>query len=215
MITDPSHPLVRALEGVQADVVYLNPRSGTQVGPEKSEAVAGRPDVRAIAESYYGSSDALHGDSVPEVTILNEKPIHRLMIYLHAQGASISDIAKHVGYSKVMVGQILRQPWARQRLIQLLNETGKDAVKHFLTNEVAPSLEVLREVRDDTSEKGNTRIMAASAILDRALGKPTVNVVTDNTNRNLPASAAAIDAELASVRSQLKAKGLDDGTGTN
>lgn len=212
MTDDPQHPLVRALEGVQADVVYLNPRSGTAQGPEKSESVAGRPNVRAVAESYYGSPEALHGDTVPEVTIQNEKPIHRMMIYLHAQGASITDIAKHLGYSKVAVGQILRQPWARQRLLQILNETGKDAVKHFLTNEIAPSLEVLREVRDNGAEKGNVRVLAASAILDRALGKPTVSIVSDNTNRAIPADASRIDAEIAAVRKQLEAKGQSDGT---
>lgn len=177
----------------------------------QSEKMAGRPSVRAIAEQYYNSPDALHGDHTPEVTILQERPVHRMMIYMHAQGASIPDIALNTGYSKMMVGQILRQPWARQRLLQILNETGRDAVRHFLTNEIAPSLEVLREVRDDAEEKGATRIIAADKILDRALGKATVTVESNITSRSVPADLQRIEADLQSTREQLAARGVSDG----
>ena len=207
MITDPEHPLVQALAGTQSDVVYLPVRSiGVNKGAEKSESTAGRQNVVEIASEYFESADRLHGDRVPETTIMSEKPIHRMMIYLHARGASVADIANHTGYHKQTVSQILRQPWARQRLLQILNECGIDHVKHFLTHEVAPSLEVLREVRD-TAAKPSDRTAAANAILDRALGKPTVHIESDNTTRNVPADMQRIDAEIAAVRKQLEGKG--------
>lgn len=216
MIDDPSHPLVRALEGTTEDVVYLPPivRLG---GPEKSETVAARPDVAALAASYFGSTDRLHGDKVSDVTIQNEKPIHRMMIYLHAQGATAREIAERTGYTYQLVNTVLRQPWARQRLVQILNETSKDHVKHFLSTEISPSLEVLREVRDNPDAKEMARLTAANAILDRALGKPTVHVESNNRNSNtsIPAEVARLDADLATVRKLLSEKGQLDGPSTN
>lgn len=213
MIDDPAHPLVQALEGTTASRVYLPPRPMAPGGSNmQSEKLAGRMDVQAIAADYFGSSEALYGDKVPSITIMSEKPIHRMMVYLHGQGASIADIAQHTGFTKSFVGQVLKQPWARQRLVQILNETGRDAVKHFLTHEIAPSLEVLREIRDDGSQKGATRAMAADKILDRALGKPTVSIESNNTNKQVPADIQRIEADLKSVREQLASRGVPDGT---
>lgn len=213
-MNEASHPLVAALghvpEGVEK--VYLPPTATPATRPEQSESVAMRPNVRAVAEAYYGSTDALHGDRVPDTTIQTERPIHRMMIYLHAMGASIRDIAKQTGYSYASVSQILRQPWARQRLIQILNECGRDQVKHFLSNEIAPSLEVLREVRDDVSTAPNVRVIAADKILDRALGKATVHVESNSTmlTGKIPDEVARIDADLRAVREQLSNRGVTD-----
>lgn len=189
------HPLVGELSGT----------------PTRNDRLASQARIRAAAAEYYGLPEALHGDRPPSIEILSERPVHRMMIYMHAQGASIADIAQNTGYAKAVVGQILRQPWARQRLLQILNETGRDAVRHFLTNEIAPSLEVLREVRDDTEEKGATRIIAADKILDRALGKATVTVESNITSRSVPADLQRIEADLQSTREQLAARGVSDG----
>lgn len=213
MITDPQHPLVRALGQVPAgvDTVYLPTKVSDQNGSAaQTEAVAARPDVGAIAAAYFDDPDRLQGDRVPETTIMTERPVHRMMIYLNAQGASPKEIANQTGYSYASVTQLLRQPWARQRLLQILKETGQDAVKHFLTNEISPSLEVLRAVRDDGTEKGATRVIAADKILDRALGKATVHVESNSTilSGKIPDEVARIDAELKSVRGQLAQKGF-------
>lgn len=183
--------------------VFLPSNDREPVSRQQSAANAMRPEVRAAAEAYFESGDALYGDRVPALTVLTEKPVHRLMIYAHAQGKTASEIAKETGYQAGYVGQVLRQPWARTRLLAMLREAGMDPVKHFLKTEVSPSLEVLREIRDDTKVAAASRLTAASAILDRALGKPTVNVITDNTNREVPADMAKLEQELASVRGQL------------
>jgi hypothetical protein len=192
--------------------VYL-PRS-RNVGTQRQHDVTAKvvdPAVRAMAEEYFESPDRLFGDSFAATTLLEEKPIHRMMIYLHASGATIQDIATQCGYKPNVVGQILRQPWARARLVQILNENGRDHVKHFLTHEVSPSLEVLREIRDNPKTKDSSRIAAANSILDRALGKATVHVESKTTVANVPAEAARLDAEIASVRKQLASKGVTDG----
>ena len=188
--------------------VYLPAVSRDVTTPGQSEAVANRPHVSAAAEAYFSDPDRLYGDRVSEVTLINEQPIHRLMVYLHAQGASRGDIAKQTGYTPQMVGTVLRQPWARQRLVQILNECGKDQVRHFLQHEISPSLEVLREVRDNVDAKPSERVTAANAILDRALGKPTVMIESKNTNTTVPADVTRIDQEIAAVRKQLEGKGF-------
>lgn len=189
---------------------YLPPRSQDGVGATTAapENYANRQSVNAAAESYFEDDLQLHGDTLPSTTILKERPIHRLMIYLHASGASASDIAKQTGYTPTSIRTVLAQPWARQRLVQILNETGRDQVKHFLTHEVAPSLEVLRTVRDDPKSKNAEKISAVNSILDRALGKPTVHVETESTVTK-PGDLDRIDAEIEAVRKQLADKGAD------
>ena len=192
------------------EIVYL-PKGELRtevLGPEKAETNAARPGVVAAAAAYFNDPERLHGDSVAEVTLQTEKPIHRMMLYMHAQGASVADISKQTGYTKTTIYTVLRQPWARTRLTQLLADAGKDAVKHFLTHEVAPSLEVLREIRDCVEEKGPTRVMAADKILDRALGKPIARVETDNTTRNVPADLQRLEAEIIATQQQIADRGL-------
>lgn len=189
--------------------IYLPTAVKSAKGNATSEAIAVRPDVAAAAKEYFESEDRLHGDKVPELTILKEQPHHRMMVYLHASGAKATDIAEQTGYTSTYVAQVLRQPWARSRLVQILKECGKDRVKHFLTHEVAPSLEVLREIRDNRSAKEASRLTAANSILDRALGKPTVHVESDNTNRNVPDDMARIDQELKSLKQQINGRELD------
>jgi hypothetical protein len=200
MSAPESHPL--------ASRVYHPTSTSAKTTTAKSELLADDPLVALAAERYYADPDRLHGDTVPDVTIKKEQPVHRLMIWMHAQGASVTDIAKHTDYSVQMVRTTLKQPWARQRLLQILKETGQDAVKHFLTHEVAPSLDVLRQVRDgEIPGRTSDRAAAANSILDRALGKPTVHVESDNTTRNVPADLQRLEAEIAATRQQLAERG--------
>ncbi len=199
-----SQSLVDKLLASGTTTAYLPPNTSSRMGADRSQTQAGRPEASAIAEEYFNDPQRLYGDKVSTQVTLAEKPIHRAMIYAHARGATAREIAQNTGFSYVAVCQILRQPWARLRLVQILNETGMDAVKHFLSTEVSPSLEVLREVRDNPLAKASEKISAANSILDRALGKPTVHVESDNTNRSIPTDMARIDAELASLRKQVE-----------
>lgn len=202
--------LIDRLVASGAQEVYLptsvNPARGSHI----TASQAGNEANRQIAEEYFSDPDRLHGDKLSSTSTLTEKPIHRAWIYLHAQGATPREIADRTGYSYSAVASVLRQPWARQRLVQVLKETGQDQVKHFLKNEISPSLEVLREVRDNAKAKSSERISAANSILDRALGKPTVHIEADNTNRNVPADLQRLDAEIDSVKKLLNSRGVED-----
>jgi len=213
------HPLAAVASRATTSRIYLPAKfKPGQTNDEKSEQCAHRPEVAALADMYFNDSDRLAGDRLSAVTLQQERPIHRIMIYLHAQGSSVKDIATHTGFTSQAVSNILRQPWARLRLVQILKESGGDEVKHFLTHEVAPSLTILREIRDgDIPGRTSDRLTAASAILDRALGKPTVNVKTDNTNRAVPADIQRLETEIAETRRQIEQRGQIEahGTGTN
>lgn len=200
--------LVKSIAADYAGTIYVpeRPRGGGTSCNTDAERHADDPAVLAAAEDYFGDPDRLHGDRLSSQTILRERPVHRSMIYLHAMGATYREIAEQTGYNYHQVRAVLSQPWARQRLVQILNETGKDQIKHFLTHEVSPSLEVLKTIRDE-GKKDSDRLVAANAILDRALGKPLAKVESSNTNRTVPADLQRLERELAEVRKQLEDKG--------
>lgn len=216
---DGEHPLAGIAARATTDTIYLPPKTSARAleGVNKAEVRASDPGVVAAAESYFTDPDRLHGDRVPDTSVCAERPIHRMMIWMHAQGAAVKDIATHTGYHDATVRNVLKQPWARQRLLQILKETGMDAVKHFLTHEVAPSLEVLREIRDgEIPGKTSDRAGAANSILDRALGKATVHIESSGTIKNVPADLQRLEADIAATRQQLAERGqMENGNGTN
>ena len=64
-----------------------------------------------------------------------------------------------------------------------------------LARQMSPdALECLREIALDSSEPATARVAAASAILDRALGKPAQEIVT-----NAPAPAAPTTSPVISI----------------
>ena len=198
-----NHPLVQALansdlyDGAKVFVSRQVGHQGSVAGVKNSDA----------ATAYAADPARLHGDKPPGIQIATEKPHHRLMIYCHAKGMTAREIGEQMGYDPVYVSTVLRQPWARQQLVDLLKEVGESVVDHFLRQEVSPSLEVLREIRDKREAKDAARIAAANSILDRCLGKPTVRVESDNTNRQVPSDIVRLDAEIESVRKQLTESG--------
>lgn len=160
------------------------------------------------AVEYSKRDDTMHGDQPPNQPVNKERPVHVLMCYMAAAGKTTAEIADKTGYTKEYVRQIQRQPWFRKRFLQLAAEAGKDEVKAFLGVETLASLEVLVEVRDNNNEKGATRVAAANAILDRALGKPTQKVESESHNYSHTASEASeLDRQLAQAEAELKACG--------
>lgn len=196
--------IVRQLaETYSGDTVYLPPRrQDGHTCNTAAEHHAANPAVVAANEQYFESPDRLHGAGVPSQTIVREKPIHRMMVLLSAKGLSNKEIAEHVDMTPTQVSLVLRQPWAQARLVQILKETSMDEIRHFHKTEVVPSLHVLREIRD-SAPKHSDRLAASKEILDRALGKATIHVEAKNTNTNLPADMARLDAEIASLRKQV------------
>ena len=167
----------------------------------------GDRNKKALLDQYLGSDFT---GTAPTVTILEQKPVHTTMAYLLAAGRTRMEIAGVLNLSLASISQIVRQPWFQKQLKEITEANGKDMVKSFLEGEVLPSLEVLRTIRDDSSQKGPTRVMASNSILDRFLGKPMVHVES-KTNLNIHTAAESVEQverELRSVNEELLTRGV-------
>lgn len=170
-----------------------------------------------VVAEYLGGGNALAGDRPPNLAIMSERPEHRLMLYLKTQGLSNQEIADKMGYGYQWVCQVVRQPWFRKAFVDMVEEAGKDASEEFLRGETLNSLHVLVEIRDDSKAKEASRVAAANAILDRALGKPTQHIKTERlgSSENAKGEMDAVERELSALRERQTAMGMNLSNGTS
>lgn len=146
-------------------------------------------------EKLFNSAEPSHG-------VLHEQPEHRLMIWMKSQGASNREIARQLGYSEPWVSQVLRQPWARERIVNILKDAGGDELGTILKGAAADSLHTLIDLRD-TSLNPAVRRAAADSLLDRYLGKPTQHVETKQAITVSQSSLTDIDREIATYQAEI------------
>ena len=158
----------------------------------------------AIERHYEAQTDALFNDKKPNLAINRESPDHRVIIFLKAQGLSNNEIARRTGHTAPWISQVLRQPWARVRLVEELREAGRDAVRALITASTEDSVYTLIDVRDDPKSRPSDRIAAARELLDRAFGKPTQHVESTVMSVSTPDSVAALDKEIATLEAETK-----------
>ena len=179
--------------------------------PHPSQDAATRYDNREEKLDRRRAQVAAMTDCNPaQSTIMDEKPVHLTVAYLLASGRTRKEIAAVTGLTLSTLSSLTRQPWFITRLKEITEAAGKDMVRSFLEGEVVISLEVLRDLRDDTEQKGPTRLAAANSLLDRFLGKPTVHVES-TTALNIHSAADAKDqvqSELEKVEAELARLGV-------
>jgi hypothetical protein len=143
-------------------------------------------------------SNGFHNDIGPKRTAhknQKEKPAHRLMIYLAAQGLDIVDIAERVNKTTMCVSTVLRQPWARAKIIAIQKENGEEDIRAILKNAAIPALKRVIAIAQGTVEQGiepQVALAASRDIVDRFLGKATQPLTTE-----VKKSDELTDAELA------------------
>lgn len=154
--------------------------------------------------------EGLTGQRTTQNAIVHEKPEHRIVLWLKAQGYSHKEVEKATGFSYSHICTIAAQPWFRERVGQIINELGRDAVKAKLQGEVLPSIELLTSVRDNEKARHADRIAASRELLDRFLGKPTVKVESENRNTHTTISAdrARLEEEARQNEEALRARGI-------
>lgn len=155
-------------------------------------------------QDFLENPDRLFGQPTPRLALQKEQPEHRIIITLKAKGMSNKEIAEITRYSAIQVGTVLRQPWARERLVKELQLAGRDAIADILAGAAQDSVYTLIEERDNEAAKPSDRIAAANSLLDRFLGKPTQRVETDNVHRNVTGDVAEIDRELRTLEEEEK-----------
>lgn len=155
---------------------------------------------------YEHTPHALFNDRVitgndSQRTIKAEQPHHRLMVLMRARGFSTNEIASELGYTASTVSIALRQPWARQLLVDILQKEGLDGVHDLLKAELVPSVLRLVDERDNDEAKPSERISAANSLIDRFLGKPTQRVET--AKATLPSDIEALQREYERNQAEL------------
>ncbi len=162
------------------------------------EAARNDPDRLFVSQGGTNLKDE------PNLAIINEKPEHRLIVYLKAQGHSNKEVADRTGYTQTWISQLTRQPWFRLRLVQELKEAGVDAIESVLKSTALDSVFTLIDIRDDDSAPKAVRSACANSLLDRFRGKPVQTVQHEEKRLPKTSEISAIDSELAELDSQLK-----------
>jgi hypothetical protein len=194
--------------------LYLHPEaeSASQYDGVRANRQLHDPErTKADDEALKASGLSLAGDRDPNLDV-SERPEHRIMIYLRAQGRTIKEISTATGYSYHWVGQIVRQPWFKQRLLTLLDEEGRDVLQTMLKAEAIPSIETLVEIRDDPKARHSDKISATKELLDRYLGKSVAKVETKVTTTvgDAATEAEANARELEKIQAELSARGVSN-----
>lgn len=145
----------------------------------------------------------LEGATIPSNVIQTEKPDHRFVIFLAAHGKNSEEIAEIVGFSPNYVKTILAQPWARQQVARILEESDpRQMVPQILANAATGSLLTLMEIRDDPKVPAASRIKACDTLLDRFLGKAKESL-------EIKAKPAESDEEINQRLKELEARQRD------
>lgn len=158
--------------------------------------------------------DRLHTGKAPNLAIINERPEHYILLVALAKGATQRELAEASGYSESWISQIVRQPWAKQRLLDILEKGGINQVEAVLRLEVMPSIMTLVEIRDDPQSGAKARITASQDLLNRSyLGTPIQRVenykggevVSTRDKEVLDARIAEAQAEIARLEGKVEA----------
>lgn len=156
----------------------------------------------AVESDYLNSEDVLFNSKSPNLRVEHEKPEHRIVLFLKAQGLSNREISQRTGYTEPWISQVLRQPWARARLVRELQEAGRDAVQEVIKAAALDSVYRLIDERDNDKAKPSERITAANSLLDRFLGKPLQKVENHTTMHEGIAEVDKLRQELATLEAE-------------
>lgn len=150
--------------------------------------------------------DALLNDPTPgqredqyNQDVQSEKPWHRLAIMLAASGHTVTEIANKLERTVCWVSILLRQPWARERLIHEINLAGRDEIETILKGAGAPALRKVIALSESAASE-QVALAASREVLDRLLGKAVQKIETKqqvfHTDMN------ALDAEIAQLEAE-------------
>lgn len=140
----------------------------------------------------------------PRRYLVHEQPAHVQMVHLKVMGKTNREIAVLLDYTEDQVGLVMRQPYARKRLLQLLGETS-DNYLTMLETEAKASLLTLAEVRDDRESPASARVAASNSIMDRFFGKASQKVeVYDGGKVPGLAEVDKLNAEIGKMEAEIK-----------
>ena len=156
-------------DGTPKTARYPGAFTSTKDSPYERSAMA-TSDIEKEARS---GPDALFNDRQPHYEIKHQKPEHRIVIFLKAEGNTNREIARITGMSEVAISNILRQPWARTQLLDEINKAGRNEVVEIFKGAAADVAQTMVDIVNNPEAKSADKISASHLILDRLFGKAT------------------------------------------
>lgn len=159
----------------------------------KTDSPAPNPQLfknSMLEELFAGAEkhdDAFFNGRDPNLQIQHEKPEHRYLLWMKAQGCCNREIAQQSGYSEAWLSQLFRQPWAQETLVKMLKESGKpvlDQTLSLIQAEAVNSVQTLVSLRDNPDSPAAVRRACSVDIIEQFLGKPKQKVEVDQTGKS-------------------------------
>lgn len=150
----------------------------------------------------------IHNGVAPNINIASERPEHRLIMYLVAQGKSQREVAHLTGYSEGWISQVVRQPWFRDRLTQTLDGAGYSVVEEKIRDGADAALDTITELMTSARSE-SVRASCAFDLLDRHLGKAKQRVDVKNETTIAYKDVQQIEDEINRVRTELSRVGAN------
>jgi DNA-binding CsgD family transcriptional regulator len=163
--SDPFGELVTDIMMERYPGAYSRPDKDTPY----EQAVESDPKLGSDLED---DPNHLHNARLPHYAIKYERFVHRTIIFLKAEGMSNKKIAERLHITPVTVANVIRQPWAQKRILEIIHEKGGDAVSELLNGAAVDAVQRLIIEKDNMEARSAERTAAADKILDRIFGKP-------------------------------------------
>lgn len=191
-----STPLVKFSEMVSPDVLAtLNQDTKDENSLPQSIPSAPPQSPQSKEGGGFWKSRAFD----PQYDLQQEKPEHRIICHLAAQGLNNIEIAAQSGYTPVAVAYIKKQPWAESLIRHLIDTKGGEEVRQTLQVTSVLAAKILKEILEGKDENAKTsdKIKAAQITLDRVYGTAPQTIVHGKVDLdNLP------DSELQKIIAQ-------------
>ena len=197
-VKKPTHCRGRRGKLPLGDVARPNPQLFTEKSAAINEAIDG-----PFTDTYFNSRD-------PNLQILTESPVHRTMLALRVNGSTVTEIAKELGYSIPHVSQVLRQPWAKKRMLEMQKESSVGTLTARIERIGNKALSVIEEILDDHEVPANVKSTTAQYAVNRLLGRPTDSIVINDNRKASDLTNEELEQIIAKELAKNGSAGGDD-----
>ncbi len=108
----------------------------------------------------------------PQYILKKERPEHRFICYLAAQGFTSTEIAKETGFTTAMIHYVRKQPWAQTFIANAMEKAGHKLVMQELQGSAREAAKKLVKIMRGEEEGAKVADIAKAAndILNRCYG---------------------------------------------
>jgi hypothetical protein len=131
-----------------------------------------------------------------------EKPIHRAIAIMTAQGMSLSEIVTNTGMAAVTISQLQKKPWFVDRVLTIQSSKALRVEDRLQKMASVAAEELYRLCTTGKSER--VRLSASTDILDRALGRAVQRTENYNASASELADLDMSEGELERLRDRYK-----------